>query len=83
MIVVNPEGVGLNLDAACVLANLPPEVDGGQQRLLVTFPGGNDHTVYGLTLGDVIQCKSNGVVTTNRRWVRGVRPMTPGQVVPE
>lgn len=86
MIVVNPQGVGLNLDAACELANIPPEVDGGQQRLLVTFPGDSEHqkqyTVYGLTLTDVIHFKSNGSVSTERRWIRGVRPMTPGQVVP-
>lgn len=79
-LVINPEGQGLNLDAAEEISNLPPEEVGGLPRLLVTYARKDptdQRTVYGLTLDDIVAARATGVVAITYRWVRGVRPTVP------
>ena len=81
LLVVNPEGHALNLDAAYRLSPLPPEfVDGPVRLLVVTIEG--EHTVYGLTISEIITESVKGTMYFPRRWVRGVPPQFPGRAPP-
>lgn len=76
--VINTEGHALNLEAAYRIAPLPPEfVDGPQRLLVVTIEG--EHTVYGLSMHDIVSAPARGVTHCSRRWVRGVPPQMPGR----
>ena len=81
-LVINPAGMALNLDVAGEIADYPSEQEGGPSRLLVVISGEN-YTVYGYSLNDLVQGQIQGATWVSRRWIRGCRPSIPGQIDPK